>query len=161
MGEWCAKRKLQTLKAISMFLVGNCRERNLRNSWILMPNICFLFIQRQAPGMPLILYEFTLKNFLFWLITQKSLNKRCYREGTVEGGRGPLHCTALHQIVQGDPLRCWALLTRGQNWIEHSPVELRESASWTIGGKKPNPQGVGVGASDPRHPATGGSPNFE
>ena len=25
-GEWCAKRKLQTLKAISMFLVGNCRE---------------------------------------------------------------------------------------------------------------------------------------
>ena len=25
-GEWRAKRKLQTLKAISMFLVGNCRE---------------------------------------------------------------------------------------------------------------------------------------
>ena len=31
-GEWRAKRKLQTLKAISMFLVGNCREKNLRNS---------------------------------------------------------------------------------------------------------------------------------
>ena len=31
-GGGCAKRKLQTLKAISMFLVGNCREKNLRNS---------------------------------------------------------------------------------------------------------------------------------
>ena len=133
MGEWCAKRKLQTLKAISMFLVENCRERNLRNSWILMPNICFLFIRRQALGMPLILYEFTLKNFLFWLITQKSLNKRCYREGTVEGGQGhpALHCTTLNSTGRPPALLSTAHKGTKLDWAQSSGAPwVRELDNW-------------------------------
>jgi hypothetical protein len=42
-GRWRAKRKLQTSKAISMFLVGNCREEFVKSMNIIARQSVFVF----------------------------------------------------------------------------------------------------------------------
>ena len=115
-----------------MFLVGNCREEFEKFMNINAIHSVFLDL------------ETSLRNAF------DSSQVHALRVfGWLTQNVGQKLVLGLVELVSGPP-DSWALLTREQNWIEHSPVELRGSRTGTIGQKETQPTGGRESGHGPR-----------
>ena len=119
-----------------MFLVGNCTEEFEKFMNINARHSVFVYSETSSRNVFDSLRVHALKVSSFGWLTQNAGQKMVLGTLELAGSEAPPDS--------------WALLTREQNWIEHSPVELRGSSTGTIGQKETQPTGGRESGHGPR-----------